>query len=87
MDSQHTTILHQQSVAHETLTALDYADDAAILAEMIETGDRTAGELVKNENSAHRAGQCEPVDTPGGSRERQLGIPWVTDILRWRKQI
>jgi len=43
MDSQHTTILHQQSVAHETLTALEYADDVAILAYMIETGDRTAG--------------------------------------------
>ena len=48
---------------------------------------RTLRELVKNENSAHRAGKSEPMDTPGGSRERRLGISQVTDILRWRKQI
>jgi len=76
----------------EESSDLDYADGVTLLAEMLETlvvgllvlQDEAAGKVDKNENPARRGTPPDPVDGPGGSRERRLGgrvyLPRVADL-------
>jgi len=85
------------SIAEESFTDLDFADDVSLLAEMLEI--LVAGLLVLQDEAAPlglrinwsktdpacRGTSSDPAVGPGGSRERQLGrvyLPWLADLTR-----
>jgi len=84
------------TISEETFTDLDYADDIALLAEMLETGGRTAGAVLQEEAASQGLG----LKRKSGSRawtsqcsrwqwrsrlDEWFCVPRVTDILQWRK--
>ena len=89
------------SIGREHFADLDYADDVALLEEMLQTlvagllvlqdeaAPRTPDKLDRDKDSASQGTTSCPTDSPGGSRECRFGerlcVPRLADIP-WRRK-